>query len=330
MPDELPSSSDTLDSYFLPQTVRATVCTSGLVIYRPLQAPSSRAHSSTMSSNASVNLSNNSPAESHAPLPIPPPASPPPAVSPRTVQSTLASHEDLHPDILRAICNGLLSTIAKRETETALTNQLHAERVLLLQRKVLQYEETFNTAPEGYVVNDGLVPNFRIPVGNGLSRPAKWVKINDDGTASGFCDNNGPNDLPHITELYAAPDPKYDEEAEPMPPLPLPGWFRYLLVGPGTDFQLLQTTIAENSDWGLSREIARFRELDNDIMDLAIKLEVMGSELDALHQARSDSESRLVLARAADKAAMLQNVPRKPQAMRSAWKRKSSGRGRPN
>ena len=154
MPNELPSSSDTLNSYFLPQTVRATVCTSDLVIYCPLQEPPLRSHSSTMSSNASINLSNNSPAESHAPLPIPPPASPPPAVSPRTVQSTLASHEDLHPDILRAICNGLLSTIAKCETKTALTNQLHAERVLLLQRKVLQYEETFNTAPDGYIVNE--------------------------------------------------------------------------------------------------------------------------------------------------------------------------------
>ena len=67
-----------------------------------------------------------------------------------------------------------------------------------------------------------------------------------------------------------------------------------------------------------------------DIMDLAIKLEVMGSELDALHQARNDSENRLILARAAEKAAMLQNVPRKPQAMCSAWKRKSSRCGRPN
>src|SRR6267142_852186 len=145
-----------------------------------------------MSSNRSINLSNVSPTESLAPLPIPLPATPiPPAMPPRTTQSTLAANDNIDATLLRSIANGLLTTIANRETDTAMQFHHFMEQIKGLQDWILEYKETFERAPEGYILNNGRVPHFCIPCGHGLSRPAKWIKLNDDGTVSGFADTDG-------------------------------------------------------------------------------------------------------------------------------------------
>ena len=283
-----------------------------------------------MSINASPNLSNVSPAESSAPLPFPRPQTPAaPAMSPRTVSNTLTNNPDISPEILRAICNGLLSTIAKQETEVAYASQMLGDRIKSQQDRILHYEETFEQAPYGYTLNDERIPHFRIPVGNGLYRPAKWIKLNDDGTASGYADTAGPNQLPHIIDLYATPDHKYDDEAEPIPALPIPAWFRFLMLGPVADYEILRDMIKAQDDWGLTREIERYRDLDDQAINLANTIESFQHDLCVVQQARAGCESRLILARAAEKVQMLQNLSHKAQATRSGWKRKSTGRGHP-
>src|SRR6267142_1727964 len=328
-----PSSTSSNDSYFTPQ-----ICTNSMLqppeldlraIYRS-QRSRPYPRPVQMSSGGSINLSNVSPTESSAPLPIPRPATPvPPAMSPRTTQTILATNDDLDATLLRSIANGLLTTIASRETDMAMQHHRFTERLKGLEDRILQYKETFERAPDGYILNDGRVPHFRIPCGNGLSRPAKWIKLNDDGTVSGFADTDGPKSNPHIAELYAQADDQYTEEGDARPALPLPPWFRFLLVGPSHDFLLLHNALVDHNDWGLTREVHHYRDLDREFSDLCVKLEQMQIDLDAISQARASSESRLLLARASEQVDKLKNVPRKAQATRSAWKRKSNGHGRP-
>src|SRR6266850_3743958 len=159
-----------------------------------------------MLSNASINLSNVSPAESSIPLPIPRPATlATPAMSPRTTQATLTANVDIDAQLLRTIANGLLTTIANWETDTTMQYWRFTEQIQSLQDHILHYEQTFERAPEGYMLNDGRIPHFRIPHGDGLSCPAKWIKLNNDGTASGFTDTDGPSTTPHIINLYTHP-----------------------------------------------------------------------------------------------------------------------------
>src|SRR6267142_338639 len=140
-----------------------------------------------MSSISSINLSNISPAESSAPLPIPCPATPhPPAMSPHTMQSTLAANPDINAELLCMIANGLLTTITNCKTNTAMQYRRFTKQIQGLQERILQYKETFKRAPEGYTINDGRIPHFHIPCSNRLSCLAKWIKLNDDGTALGF------------------------------------------------------------------------------------------------------------------------------------------------
>src|SRR6266850_636232 len=212
-----PSSTSSNDSYFAPQIcTNSTLQPPELDLRRIYRSQRSRPYPRPvpMSSNVSINLSNVSPAESSVPLPIPRPATPvPPAMSPRTTQTILA-------------------TIANRETDMAMQHLRFTDCLKGLEDRILEYEETFERALEGYILNDGRVPHFRIPCGTGLSRPAKWIKLNDDGTVSGFADTDGPKSNPHVADLYAQPDDQYTEEGDARPALPLPPWFRFLLVGP--------------------------------------------------------------------------------------------------
>src|SRR6267142_4512242 len=205
-----PSSTSSHDSYFTPQICTNTISSSPelnlCAIYRS-QRSCPYPQPVLMLSNGSINLSNVLPAKSSAPLPIPRPVTPaPPAMSPRTIQSTLAANDDIDAVLLCTIANGLLTTITNRETNTAMQFHCFTEQIKGLQDRILEYEETFERAPEGYVLNNKRVPHFRIPCSHGLSRPAKWIKLNDNGTVSGFADTDGPKSTPHIINLYAQPD----------------------------------------------------------------------------------------------------------------------------
>src|SRR6266850_1050072 len=235
-----PSPKSSNDSYFIPQTYTDTVSQSPELDLRAIyQSQRSRPYPRPilMLSSRSINLSNVSPAESSAPLPIPRPATPaPPAMSPRTTQSTLAANDNIDAVLLCSIANRLLTTIANHETDAAMQFHRLTERIKGLEDQILKYEETFEWAPEGYILNDGRVPHFRIPCGNRLSRPAKWIKLNDDGTVSGFADTDGPKSNPHITDLYAQPDNQYTEEGDAKPALPLLPWFRFLFISKNQHF----------------------------------------------------------------------------------------------
>ena len=283
-----------------------------------------------MSSNGSINVSNESPTEGlNSPLPIPPPRTQTPhtvAMSPRTIQTTLANHDDLPANILREVCKSLLATIAKRDLEACNDANVLHDRINDLERKLMYYEEVYRTAPDGFDLNDQhKAPGFHIPVEGGVYQEAKWVKRNLDGTVSGYSAEMGPSDTPFIIDLYAKPDYKYDEEAEPIPAPPMPAWFRRLLVRPTSDFVTLLRTAEEQLDWGLSREITRYRDLDKEAHALSSDIEVKHAELNALHQARDTSEARLTLARAFEKVEVLCNLHRQGAAQaRSAWKRKKN------
>jgi hypothetical protein len=46
-----------------------------------------------------------------------------------------------------------------------------------------------------------------------------------------------------------------------------------MLIRPGGNFQVLQQTIANINDWGLTREVAHYHEIDNNITSLMTHLE---------------------------------------------------------
>ena len=241
-----------------------------------------------MSSNGSTNPSNALSIENHVPLPVRPVESPEPPMSPSTIATTLAAHPDLNADILRAITKGLLATIARCDTQENIKIHCLKEQISGLHNCVEHYENIFECAPDGYIENDGRVPHFFIPLGNGVFKLAKWIKKLEDGRVAGFHEQQGPNESPYIIDLYMQADTVGHGEENPIELLPT--WFHALLIGPGSDFVHLQHDIGDLDDWGLAREIARFRELDQEAAELATRVEVLHEELDATCDARTMSE----------------------------------------
>jgi hypothetical protein len=107
-------------------------------------------------------------------------------MSPSTVATTLAAHPDLNANILRAITKGLLATIAQHDAQEA--SEIHRlnEQIHGLHDCVEHYENIFEQAPDRYIENDGRVPHFYIPLGDGVFKLAKWIKKLEDGKVAGF------------------------------------------------------------------------------------------------------------------------------------------------
>ena len=258
-----PSPTDSDESYFFPITTTDPTYPPVLdltLIYFSLQASAQFHQCTQMSSNGSTNPSNTSSAENRVPLPVRLVESPEPPMSPNTVATTLAAHPDLNADILQAITKGLLATIARRDAHKNIEIRCLKEQIAGLHDRVKHYENIFERAPDGYIENDRRVPYFFIPLGDGVFKPAKWIKKLEDSRVAGFHKQQGPNESPYIIDLYAQADTVGHGEENPIEPLP--AWFCTLLIGPSSDFVHLQHDIGDLDDWGLAREIARFHELD--------------------------------------------------------------------
>jgi hypothetical protein len=129
-----------------------------------------------MSSVTSYNASNKS--SNKNPIQLPPHLAPTPAplaLSHHTIQTMLQTQPNLDATLLQSIANRLLQTIANHETNATVSNKAYKDRIHHLEQCILHYEDTFNHAPEGFVLNNGQVSNFHIPVGDGLYQEAKWI-----------------------------------------------------------------------------------------------------------------------------------------------------------
>src|SRR6266478_4752999 len=186
-------------------------------------------------------------------------------MSPRSVRAAIASH-DLPADTYCSIINGLVVTsearthrynqdLAAQEADHKKKLDDREETIEFLKARLVGYIDTFSQPPTGYVEN-GRVPTFTIPVGGGLSNPAKWVKKLDDGRVAGYSSEDGPHDLPHVCEIYASP--KYTAD----PAEPLPHWIHKTLQGPAPGYAALLDAVKATDDWGLEADVIRFRLLD--------------------------------------------------------------------
>src|SRR6266436_5076876 len=162
-------------------------------------------------------------------------------LSPQSVRNAITTTH-LDPPALRAISNALVETLnshhqqylrqARTEAvEHKVTVDKLEEDLEFAQSRLLDYQETFVKAPDGYVANDRL-PTFTIPLGEGSNVLAKWVKQLDDGRVVGHSEHDGTGDLPYIKEIYAAP-----QDSALDPPEVLPFWVRETLQGSSIQYQ---------------------------------------------------------------------------------------------
>ena len=254
-------------------------------------------------------------------------------MSPRSASGVLQNPEALHLTTITAIANGLLSTCRKRNREYAQDTDEYRRQIQVLEREVAYLRRDIESGireppddfpertPEGYIPNDGRYPSLVIPAGNGLYRPAKWIKRLDDGRVAMLGSAFGPTDEPHITDIHATPAPSH---MRPLKPMPL--WFHQLLSGPGTLFQQLRVEAGELDDWGIYTDIIRFRQHDDELGSLYARIDHLQNALDATKYARGLAQSHLEAAQAHKRLDYLEgHAGGHPLSRpRSAWKKQRS------
>ncbi len=253
-------------------------------------------------------------------------------LSPQSVRNAIAT-TNLDPPVLHAIIDALVETSnshhqqyqhqvwAQNEEHKAAIDKLEKD-LEYTQSRLLDYQETFVKAPDGYVANDRL-PTFTIPLREGSDVPAKWVKQLDDGHITGYSEHDGMGDLPYVKEIYAAP-----QDSALNPPEVLPFWVRETLQGTAIQYQELRRAVQDLDNWGLYAEVLRYHQLDEDILSLKAQLDLNHASLAATQNARLQSVTRLEVARLpkwishlAAPVRTLANIP-----VQGAWKK---GCGRP-
>ena len=130
-----------------------------------------------------------------------------PPLSPRS--ATFITEGDLHHGnntLLINIIHSLVATIKKHEDDHVATIKSFNETLDSLQTKVLQYEETFSTPPEGYIENNGHFLTLEIRLPHGQRRPAKWVKQLNNYCVAALCDRDVGSSTPSIFDVYASPN----------------------------------------------------------------------------------------------------------------------------
>ncbi len=210
---------------------------------------------------------------------------------------------------------------AQNEEHKAKVDKLE-EDLEFAQSRLLNYQETFVKAPDGYVTNNRL-PTFTIPLGEGSDVPAKWVKQLDNGRIAGYSEHNGTGDLPYVKEIYAAP-----QDSALDPPEVLPFWIRETLQGTAIQYQELHRAVQDLDNWGLYTEVLRYCQLDEDILSLKAQLDLNHASLAAAQNTQLQSVTWLEVARLLKRVSHLAAPVRaSPNILvRGAWKK---GRGHP-
>jgi hypothetical protein len=299
-------------------------------------------------SNSSINLSAESPANEVTTwdvtpaLPIPPPqeldknafrsVALTPPISPHSALALLDGHDNISTNTLRAIARGLTVTLQQRDMYYAQQCHRHEQQIKNLQNKVLEYEKTFNSIPEGYEENNSYLPNFNILVGNSMYRPAKYIKQLEGGWVAGYSEEDGPSSMPHIIKIFVTPayahvDPIPSNED---PTKPMPAWFHKLLCGHTALYSHLQKAILDLSDWGPFANITRHHSLDIELSTLLRQMERLRLDIDNRRTAKEMCEACLTMANAFAKVNHLDMYTRPQQHKTDTWsKQPRNERGHP-
>jgi len=235
-------------------------------------------------------------------------------MSPNTVLTTLAAHNEVPTESLREIITGLVATIKLRELSweadrTAMRARIHHAEDRLEAAMEAREDQDFDFdesgVPTGFIRNNNRVPLFQIPIGEGLSLPAEFIKRDEDSKTKvwGVTGRFGKGEPAYAHEIFARPieDPSFP--AEPMCP-----WFLRLLQGSTASYTHLREAADDLGDWGLAADVTCFRQCEDQLCELNATIHSLRAEADLTETLQEACRIRLGAANAHGRLARLESV----------------------
>ena len=174
------------------------------------------------------------------------------------------------------------------------------------------------TPPEGYVINGNRV-QVGIPIGKGLTIQPQFVKQLPDGRIACLTPREGVEDMPYIIELYA---PRYRSSQDVV--FPMPNWLDWSLRGNSDLFQVVSAQVEGLDDWGLTREIHCYRDLNTRIYEVRRKMEELETSLALLKGQQVHCHHRLDEAHIVDRLPNLEMLARNSEAVAKQYGRRTA------
>jgi hypothetical protein len=210
---------------------------------------------------------------------------------PCSTASLLAANPHVPEETMHQIAAGLLRTIEERKLA-------HNTKVWELREKLLRFEELVgdedsDEPPQGYVRNNGKIPNFDIPMDEGLYLPAKWVKLHgrDYTKALSLTSKELSVETPYSMEIYTSPDICLNEVPEP-----LPLWVQTIIEGQTMTFEALRQAAIELEDWGIMADLTRTRDIYLKAQEMELQRDQIEADLSLLQEKYVLARGRLELA----------------------------------
>ena len=175
------------------------------------------------------------------------------------------------------IAKGLAETIKRRQDEYEGEELRLKDCIRGLEDHVLHYKENFATPLDGYVENL-YYPDLVIPIGNEIFRPAKWIKLLEEGRVAMYASDDGPSSPPTIGIIHAQPNTDTTLTVEP-----LPAWYKALLMGPATAFHTYRRTLSHPQQWGMQADVTHYRAINEEIVKASSHLHTIEAEIEDLH-----------------------------------------------
>ena len=233
-------------------------------------------------SSYSVNLSNESPAS-------PPsnslPSSPAGAsvsdispLSPRTILAALDSHLDIPTAQLCQLIHSLALTIQTRASQHSSQVAGLKNTIADLEESLGQVAECYDAPPEGYIRNDGVVPNFDVQQdGNHMCVRFICLHAGDLTCIQGLTGAEKPGEGPYSKPVYTQP-------VRGLIPVALPSWFHQMLIGQTTHFQKLRNTVIATNKFGLITDVSRYHQDHDALCQLLQEQDMLSAELELIRE----------------------------------------------
>jgi hypothetical protein len=214
-------------------------------------------------------------------------------LSPRSTTSLLAANTHIPEETMHQIAAGLLRTI--EEHESAHNTEVWELHEKLLRLEELVGDEDSDEPPEGYTRNNGKIPNFDIPMDDGLYLLAKFIKLHSGDYTKAFGltskELSTSTEAPYSMEIYTSPDIRLNEIPEP-----LPLWVQTIIEGRTATFESLRQATIELKDYGIMADLTRAHDTYLKAQEMELQRDQIEADLSLLHEKYTLTRGRLELA----------------------------------
>jgi len=192
--------------------------------------------------------------------------------------ATLDAHPDISTMQLRQLVHSLTLTIQTRASQHATQVASLKNTIADLEENLGQVAERYDTPPNGYVRNDGLVPNF-----DGL-QDGSSVRVcfvchhpGDPTRVQGLTGAEKPGEGPYSKPVYAQP-------IRGLVPTALPSWYHHMLIGRTTHFEKLWNATIATNNYGLIADLSRYCQDHDALCQLIQEQDMLSAELKLIRE----------------------------------------------